>query len=271
MSILKYNGWKWVGRVLGAILIFVWLILVVLLILALIAAAIGFFIDGVGAAPGLLAAGVIYKMLGDFLGPSLIIFMVIMVLLIPLDAIINWIGRMIWGGTGTIEQDITNGVSGFMEGMLEGMRFVLKHLATYAKEYTFLDAFPIIDDIIDFLISLDDSPPQKSCPSQTHIGEYVKTFTEVQRDYPFGKTGAKVRQDAISIAESNVQEQLRREIQNEIDKIRCQPGCRKTVTNFTITLTGMTQVSVSTGTIWDTYSATATAKGSATIDCVSPG
>jgi hypothetical protein len=99
----------------------------------------------------------------------------------------------------------------------------------------------------------------------------VRTYTERERDFPFGMTGPEVQAEAIRIAEATVQEMVRSEIQAQIDSISCEEPCQKDVRDFIVALEGQTQVTVSTGSGWDTYSATATAKGSATVECVATG
>lgn len=93
-----------------------------------------------------------------------------------------------------------------------------------------------------------------------------KTAKVTVRDYPFGKSGAEIRQEAIDEAEKEVQRSLKEDLEKLATLFQCAPGCTPSIT-VSITLIPPTTVSVGYYGLFDSYEATATAQGFVTIRC----
>jgi hypothetical protein len=94
----------------------------------------------------------------------------------------------------------------------------------------------------------------------------TKSFTATTYDLPFGKTGAQVRADAIADAEAL--KLASEDLNTQVASVDCVGPCRKIVGPISVVLVLPTTVVSSTGNwIYDTYSATATAVGTVTVQC----
>ncbi len=263
MSVLKFTGWRWVGRAWGCLFTFVLLLLLVTFLFAVAAAIIGAFVEGIGAAPGLALAGDIAFAAIMFVLYALLLLLLLATIGVLLDALVNTIGRLIFGGGGSFVDDVSAAWDGLGDGLLEGFGFVVRSLARAWKETSYISDVPIIGPWID---ALSASRVPKPCPSTTNI-QLAFTHTQTERDYPFGKDGAEVRQDAVTLAEAGARAGAEAAVTAEIDRIQCGQGCNKYIVSRDVRLDGQTRVSVASGRVWDTYEATATALGNAVVLC----
>lgn len=263
MSVLKFTGWRWVGRAWGCLFTFVLLLLLVTFLFALAAAIIGAFFEGIGAAPGAALAGQIAFVAMMFTLYAVLLLLLLATVGVLLDALINSLGRLIFGGGGSFVGDVKAAWDGLGDGLFEGFGFVVRSLAQGWKDTSYISDVPIIGPWID---ALSASRVPKPCPSTTNI-QLAFTHAQTERDYPFGKNGAEIQQDAVTGAEAGARAGAEAAVTAEIDRIQCAEGCSKYVISRDVRLDGQTQVAVATGRVWDTYEATATALGSAVVLC----
>lgn len=109
-----------------------------------------------------------------------------------------------------------------------------------------------------------------NCPETVTLTA-TTSDTDIETDYPFGKSAAQVRQDAIDNAESRVKQDLRNQLLDMTQHYSCECGNRPIIGTPNVQLVLPTSVKEyrSWRSLWlcISYEATATATGTITIDC----
>lgn len=93
-----------------------------------------------------------------------------------------------------------------------------------------------------------------------------RTARVIVRDYPFGKSGAEIEQEAIAAAEAEARRVLTEELEALAGRFQCAPGCQATI-NIAVTIIPPTTAPMTGYGLFDSYEGTATAEGTLTIRC----
>jgi len=110
------------------------------------------------------------------------------------------------------------------------------------------------------------------CGSSTVL--YSKqSETETKYDLPWGDTAAHVQAKAIRLSEQNAKASVEEDLNRQLALINCPTGCTKIIgiISTQIVAPGGITSSSTGGTVYDSYTATATAERSVTAQCTAAG
>lgn len=92
--------------------------------------------------------------------------------------------------------------------------------------------------------------------------------TDIQRDYPGGDGAADIQKTAIKNAEETAKSNVKADLERQAGLILCPTGCSKTVGIISTQIATKGSITGSDfGSLWDTYTASAEAEGSVTVQC----